>query len=85
MPLRDTADKNNFYKNRIKVLSIQKVLSYRPFALLIRGTEHAEGFILFLFAERAKRNKPKPFGQITLYSIKWDIQTGEAASNYRFS
>ena len=36
MPLRDTADENNFYKNRIKVLSIQKVLSYRPFALLIR-------------------------------------------------
>jgi hypothetical protein len=27
------------------MVSIQRVLYYRPFAPLIRGTEHAEGFI----------------------------------------
>jgi len=51
------------------IVSIQVILYHRPFASLIRGAEHAEGFILFLFAERAKRNKPKPFGQIMLNSI----------------
>jgi hypothetical protein len=56
---------------------IQRVLYYRPFAPLIRGTEHAEDFILLIFAERAKINKPKPFGQIMLnfdklrYSDNW--------------
>jgi hypothetical protein len=48
------------------MVSIQRVLYYRPFAPLIRGTEHAEDFILLIFAERAKINKPKPFGQISL-------------------
>jgi hypothetical protein len=51
------------------MVSIQKVLYYRPFAPLIRDAEHAEGFILFIFAERAKINKPKLFGQITLTLI----------------
>ncbi len=50
-------------------VSIQMVLYYRPFAPLIRDTEHAEDFILLIFAERAKINKPKPFGQITLTLI----------------
>ena len=63
-------------------VSIQKVLYYRPFAPLIRGAKHAEDLILFLFAERAKRNRPKPFGQIVLYSIKLDIQTGGTTLNY---
>ena len=51
------------------LVSIQRVLYYRLFAPLIRGAEHSEGFILFIFAERAKMNKPKPFGQITLTLI----------------
>jgi len=50
-------------------VSIQRVLYYRPFAPLIRGAEYAENFILLTFAERAKINKPKPFGQITLTLI----------------
>jgi hypothetical protein len=45
------------------MVSIQRILYYRPFAPLIRGTEHTEDFILLIFAERAKINKPKPFGQ----------------------
>ena len=65
-----------------KLLYEDLVLYYRPFALLIRGTEHAKDLILFLFAERAKKNRPKPFGQITLNSIKLDIQTGGTALTY---
>ena len=52
-----------------KMVPIQRVLYYRPFVPLIRGTEYAEDSILLIFAERAKINKPKPFGQITLTLI----------------
>jgi len=50
----------NLHKKNL--VSIQRVLYYRAFAPLIRGAKHAEGFIIFIFAERAKINKPKPFG-----------------------
>jgi hypothetical protein len=36
-----TIDQNN------NLVSIQRVLYYRPFAPLVRGTEHAEGFSYF--------------------------------------
>ncbi len=38
-----------------KIIWFQRLFYYRPFALLIRGAEHAEGFILFLFAERGEK------------------------------
>ena len=65
----------------ISVYHYQRNSSNRPFAPLFRDTEITECFIIFLFADpggigfafhwagKAKRNKPKPFGQIISNSI----------------
>jgi len=62
------------------LLIFSNVLHYRPFAPLIRDAKYTESFILFLFSERAKRNKPMPLGPILLNSINPDTRLEDVAS-----
>ena len=46
----------------------------RPFAALIRDSKITEDFFLFLFAERAERNKDEPFSNSVNINCAANVQ-----------